>query len=284
MLFIIPWSLSKRIARVFLGLGNALAAPFGMGYYLRALESDVEEGEYFIISAMNAFLWSLLILFLVKLKDPYIQFNMAMYPSLATFFLFIILFTIYPRILVRKYVEKLERDLVYALKDMLIQITSGVSLFEALKNISVSEHGYVSQEFREVVQDINAGEAQDVALEKLATKTESEFMKKAIWQIVIALRSGSSLQGTVKDLVDNMRQYEKSNVKSYTQEMNLWVLLYLIVAIAIPSLGATLITILSSFSSTSVREPAFILVLVGCFLAEYAIIKYVKIRRPLVYM
>jgi flagellar protein FlaJ len=203
---------------------------------------------------------------------------------LVVFFLLLIVSLIYPRVLVRKSVESLDRDLVYALKDLLIQISSGVSLFEAMRNISASDHGHVSKEFRMVVEDINAGEAQDVALEKLALRTESEFMKKTIWQIVIALRSGASLQGTVKNLVDNMRQFQSAKIKSYTQEMNLWILLYLIVAIAIPSLGATLITILSSFGRFQIREPVFLALLVACFLGEYIIIKYVKISRPLVHM
>ncbi|MFH1447619.1 MAG: type II secretion system F family protein [Candidatus Micrarchaeota archaeon] len=255
-----------------------------MGYYLRALESDVDEGEYFIMSVMNAIIWAAIVFILVRMKDAYMPFSSIILPTLATFVLFLTLFIIYPRILVSKYVESLDRDLVYALKDLHIQITSGMTLFEAMKSVSVSEHGFVSHEFKGVIQDINAGEAQDIALEKLATRSESEFMKKTIWQIVIALRSGASLQGTIKDLVDNMRQFQKSNVKSYTQEMNLWILLYLIVAIAIPSLGATLMTILSSFSTTSIQESTFIVLLSICFMAEYAIIKYVKIRRPLVYM
>lgn len=255
-----------------------------MEYYLKMLESDVDDGEYLVISALNAAVWGLLVFLLVRFKDQYIAIGSALFPAFVTFILMLIVFIVYPRILVRKSVEAVDRDLVYALKDMLIQISSGVSLFEAMKNVSNSEHGLVSQEFRLVVQDINAGEAQDIALEKLAVRTESEFMKKTIWQIVIALRSGASIQGTVKNLVDNMRQYQSAKVKSYTQEMNLWILLYLIVAIAIPSLGATLITILSSFGNTQVREPVFLGMLVACFLGEYVIIKYVKISRPLVYM
>jgi flagellar protein FlaJ len=280
----LPWSFSRRIARFFIGFGKVFAAPLGISYYLKMLESDVDDGEYVVVSALNAAVWGLLVFLLVKIKDPYIAFASAFFPALVTLVLLFLVFILYPRILVRKAVEAVDRDLVYALKDILIQISSGVSLFEAMKNISNSEHGMVSKEFGLVVQDINAGEAQDVALEKLAVRTESEFMKKTIWQIVLALRSGSSLQGTVKNLVDNMRQYQSAKVKSYTQEMNLWILLYLVVAIAIPSLGATLITILSSFGNTQVREPVFLGMLVACFLGEYVIIKYVKVSRPLVYM
>ncbi|MFH1470265.1 MAG: type II secretion system F family protein [Candidatus Micrarchaeota archaeon] len=255
-----------------------------MGHYLKVLGSDLDEGEYLIISALNAFFWAVPVFLLIRFKDPFLPFNTVMFPTLATFFLLLAVFLLYPYILVKKAVESLDRDLVYALKDLLIQISSGVSLFEAMKNVSQSEHGLVSKEFRSVVQDINAGEAQDVALEKLALRSESEFIKKTIWQIVIALRSGASLQGTLKNLVDNMRQFQSAKVKSYTQEMNLWILLYLIIAVAIPSLGATLITILSSFGSSQVREPVFAALLFVCFFAEYVIIKYVKLSRPLVYM
>ncbi len=261
-----------------------MARPFRIDRYLKILESDLDEGEYFIISVLNAFLWGALVFFLIRIRDPSLSSATSLFPAVVTFFLLQVVFVIYPYVLVRKCVESLDRDLVYAIKDMLIQISSGVSLFEALKSVSNSEHGLVSQEFKRVVDDINAGEAQDAALEKLALRTESEFMKKAIWQIVIALRSGASLQGTLKNLVDNLRQFQSSKVKAYTQEMNLWILLYLLIAVAIPSLGATLITILSSFGTTKVREPVFLALLLICFFAEYVIIKYVKLSRPLVYM
>ncbi len=255
-----------------------------MGRYLRILESDLDEGEYFITSTLNALFWSFPVFLIVRYKDPSLSLSTMLFPAATAFFLLLLVFIAYPLILVKKSVESLDRDLVYALKDMLIQISSGVSLFDALKNVSSAEHGLVSKEFKAVVQDINAGEAQDVALEKLALRSESEFLKKAIWQLVIALRSGASLQGTMKNLVDNLRQFQGAKVKSYTQEMNLWILLYLIIAIAIPSLGATLITILSSFGSSQVREPVFVALLGICFLAEFVIIKYVKLSRPLVYM
>jgi archaeal flagellar protein FlaJ len=283
-LFILPLAFSRSVARNFLGLGRALAKPFRLSKQLKILQSDFDEGEYVAISGVNAAAWAFLVLVLVRALAPKLPLNTLLLPALATFVLLTLLFLVYPRILVRKAVEEIDRDLVYALKDVQIQISSGVSLFEALKNVSLAEHGLVSKEFRSVVQDINAGEAQDVALENLALRTESEFMKKTIWQIVIALRSGASLQGTVKNLVDNLKQFQSAKVKSYTQEMNLWILLYLIVAIAIPSLGATLITILSSFSTVQMREPVFIGLLVVCFIAEYVIIKYVKLSRPHVYM
>lgn len=283
-LFILPSAFSRPISRLFIGIGKKFARPFRMGRYLRILESDLDEGEYFITSTLNALFWSFPVFLIVRYKDPSLSLSTMLFPAATAFFLLLLVFIAYPLILVKKSVESLDRDLVYALKDMLIQISSGVSLFDALKNVSSAEHGLVSKEFKAVVQDINAGEAQDVALEKLALRSESEFLKKAIWQLVIALRSGASLQGTMKNLVDNLRQFQGAKVKSYTQEMNLWILLYLIIAIAIPSLGATLITILSSFGSSQVREPVFVALLGICFLAEFVIIKYVKLSRPLVYM
>lgn len=282
-----------------------------MEYDLEVIGSDVEKGEYVAISIANALAWALIIFlllfalsyakgtitlketggegleelsFLGGLEDLVDASRWVIIGSMLAFFVFFSLFSYYPRILARKIVEDVDKDLVYALKDLLLQISSGVPLFDAMVNISKSGYGVISKEFRRTVQDINAGEMQERALEKMALRTESEFLRRTIRQILTALKSGASLQAALKSVIKNLQQFQYSQVKSYTYELNLWVLLFIIISVAVPSLGITLLVVLSTFGGVSIDE-GFILGLVAfCIFCEVALVEFIKSRRPATHM
>ena len=278
---------------------------------MEVIGSDVEKGEYVAVSIANALAWALIIFlllfalsyakgtitlketggegleelsFLGGLEDLVDASRWVIIGSMLAFFVFFSLFSYYPRILARKIVEDVDKDLVYALKDLLLQISSGVPLFDAMVNISKSGYGVISKEFRRTVQDINAGEMQERALEKMALRTESEFLRRTIRQILTALKSGASLQAALKSVIKNLQQFQYSQVKSYTYELNLWVLLFIIISVAVPSLGITLLVVLSTFGGVSIDE-GFILGLVAfCIFCEVALVEFIKSRRPATHM
>jgi len=265
--------------------------------------SDVDKGEYISISILNAVFWALAIFVLLfilsyargnitseqistafsslgKMRDFITEIKWLFFSALLVFFVFLSFFMYYPRVLARKIVEDVDRDLVYALKDLLLQISSGVPLFDAMVNISKAGYGTISKEFRRTVQEINAGEMQEIALEKMALRTESEFLRRTIRQMLTAFRSGASLQAALKSVIKNLQQYQYSQIKSYTYELNLWVLLFIIISVAVPSLGITLLVVLSTFGGISVNE-GFIIGLVGfCIFCQVALIEFIKSRRP----
>ncbi|MCX6776895.1 MAG: type II secretion system F family protein [Candidatus Micrarchaeota archaeon] len=283
----------------------------GLEYDLDVIGSDITKGEYVAISIANAIAWALII-FLLLFALSYAKGNISLEKigsggvlelsflgrlgelvdasrwtimgGMVVFFVFFSFFSYYPRILARKTVEDVDKDLVYALKDLLLQISSGVPLFDAMVNISKSGYGVISKEFRRTVQDINAGEMQERALEKMALRTESEFLRRTIRQILTAFKSGASLQAALKSVIRNLQQYQYSQVKSYTYELNLWVLLFVIISVAIPSLGITLLVILSTFGSISINEGFILGLLAFCIFCEVALVEFIKSRRPVTHM
>lgn len=294
------------MGRSFIGVGNRISYVFpGLEYDLRVIGSDVEKGEYVVISLLNALTWALLLFILLFILsytrgsitasqiaalssggfgDFINAVRWLILASMLVFAVFTAFFAYYPRVLARKIAEDVDKDLVYALKDLLLQITSGVPLFDAMVNISKSGYGTISKEFRKTVQDINAGEMQETALEKMALRTESEFLRRTIYQMLTAFRSGASLQAALKSVVKNLQQYQYSQVKSYTYELNLWVLLFIITAVALPSLGITLLVVLSTFGGFTVDEGVIIGLLAFSFFCEIALIEFIKSRRPVTHV
>lgn len=278
---------------------------------MEVIGSDIEKGEYVAVSLANALAWALII-FLLLFALSYAKGNITLKEtggngleelsffgglenlldasrwiiigSMLAFFVFFSVFSYYPHILARKIVEDVDKDLVYALKDLLLQISSGVPLFDAMVNISKSGYGVISKEFRRTVQDINAGEMQERALEKMALRTESEFLRRTIRQILTALKSGASLQAALKSVIKNLQQFQYSQVKSYTYELNLWVLLFIIISVAVPSLGITLLVVLSTFGGVSIDEGFIIGLVAFCIFCEVALVEFIKSRRPAIHM
>ncbi len=289
-LFILPEKTARRLARPFLGLGGVLAKLANLGRDMRKLDVDYAPEEYAVVSALNAIAWSvllaLLVIFILYFQGGAVGIGAraALAPSLATFFILLVFFMYYPRVIVRKNVEMVDRDLVYALKELLVQINSGVPLFDALQSVSRSGHGKVSKEFGLVVKDINSGEPEERALERMAARTDSEFLKRTLWQMITVLKSGASLQGALQGIVENLQEHQNNQIKKYTQEMNLWILLFIIVAVVIPSLGATLLIILSTLGGVGMSEGTFLALVVGCFALELVLVEFMKVRRPFVYI
>ncbi len=302
--FIVPEFVSKRVAIRFKGLGQRFLRAFPI---LHA--SLVNLGEdalaYAARSIINAIAWSLtsfvlLSLLLIALGHTPLK-ALTIAPSAATalpflfslapavlagfffFAVFLLYFAFEPVIYARQQAALIDKDLMYALKDLQLQVGSGLSLFKALVNISNSGYGLVSEEFAAGVKDINAGEAEDRALEKLANRTESELLRRAIWQLITALRSGATLENALQSMIEVLKAQQITQIKTFGNELNLFALIYLLVAIAVPGLGSTVLVVVSSFGGIKVNEAVFLTLLAICFAAQIAIIGYVKNRRPAIH-
>jgi flagellar protein FlaJ len=204
-------------------------------------------------------------------------------PGLLIAILILLVQFVYPRILSRSVADKVDRELIFALKDMYIQINSGISLFDAMCNVSKSDYGHVSEEFELAVREITAGESEENALERLATKTKSNYFKKALWQIITAMRSGSSTAGALRSVIDVLIGYQHRMIKNYASELNFWILMFMLVAATIPTLGVTLSVILSTFGSAGITPLLFTEFILASFIAQAVMIGFLKSRRPEVY-
>ncbi|MFH1257953.1 MAG: type II secretion system F family protein [Candidatus Micrarchaeota archaeon] len=282
-----------------------------IGGMLPGLKYDLQEagyvstvGEYVAVLVANSFFYGLCFFLILavplSIKEGTLpiaisQFSMGNLLALAisvkvaftaSFVLMLVFFSFllyYPKVEARKIAENIDRDLVFALKDMQLQISSGVPLYDAMRNVAHADYGRVSREFDTVVRDVNAGGAEDKALEKLADRTDSEFMRKTIWQMLTSLRAGSSLEGALKTTISTLNNYQRQQIKGFTGELNALTLVYMIFAVAIPGLGSTLLIVLSAFGGIKVNEFFYIALVSLCFFVEMVIIGFIKSRRPAVH-
>lgn len=203
--------------------------------------------------------------------------SIAGFPLLFSFGFFT--FANYPKIKAKKISRRLEKDLPYALRHMLIEVRSGISLYEAMVSVS-EDYGEASREFERIVRDINGGKPQVKALEDSIVRNPSTQYRRAMWQMINALKSGTDISNTLETLVDSMVKKQKLEVKRYGKELNPYVLVYLMVAVIVPSLGVTFLIVLSTFTGVGLNQFTFFQILGGLILFQVFFLNFVKSKRP----
>ena len=116
--------------------------------------------------------------------------------------------------------ELLEKNLIFALKDLLLQVTSGVSLYNGLVNISKSNYGEVSKEFERLAKKINGGVPTERALEELSIETKSDYLKRATWQLTNTIKAGADLKESLKVIIAELTNSQKTKISDYAKELN----------------------------------------------------------------
>jgi flagellar protein FlaJ len=270
------------------GFGNRLARFIpSLGETLRYAHLNVDSGTYLaasIISALGYGIIFAVVFGLIGLIGPDGGVGNAIKLGISTGVITSLaaggLHVVYPHILAQQATSGVDQGLVFALKSLLIQVSSGVGLYDAMNNVAKSNYGSISTEFGVVVQEINAGMTEVNALERLALRTESEFLRKTVWQMVTGIRSGSSVAIALQNMVDTLTDFQKRTIKNYAAELNMWILIYLLVAAAMPTIGITFIVILSSIGGTDVSEGTIFLAVGAAFLIQFILVGLVRTRAP----
>jgi len=187
----------------------------------------------------------------------------------------------YPAVVARRRTRDLEGNLIPALRQLLINLKSGVPLFQAMTSVSVG-YGSVSKEFAKMVDEMNAGVPQSDVLDDASQRNPSFRFRRVLWQISNALKVGSDVGDAIEDMIEELTKERMSEIQRYGQELNPWVMIYMVLAVVLPSLGITMLIIIMSFMNILVPKTIFPAVFMFLLLFQLFFMSFVKSRRPAV--
>ena len=256
-------------------------------YDLKNIGVDFPAEHYCSAAFLSGLIWSLLIGFFIlaflsvvpsiplpiKLALPVVLGAVALLVA-TIFYLF------YPKMMGKSIGVQIDRELIFAMRDMLIQISSGIPLFTVIENIGSANYGYVSMEFKRVVTNVKGGGALLHELEMMAIRTQSEYLKKISWQLVTAIRSGANLTTTLKSVVKVLVDYQFSISKSFNAELNFIILIFMLVSAVLPTIGTTVLVIFSVFGMFGISSEVLLAVVMVSFFVQAGIVAYVYSKRP----
>lgn len=187
----------------------------------------------------------------------------------------------HPKVLAMKRAGGIDKELPFALRHLLIEIKSGIPLYQSL--VAISEgYGAVSEEMSSILNKINGGKSEVDAIEESIVKCPSSSYRKAFWQVLNALKTGTNLEDSLQSSVDNIVREQLISIKKYGQELNPYSLMYMMVGIVIPSLGIAFLMLLSTFTGISFSRLTFYSILFVMVLFNLFFMNIVKTKRPLV--
>jgi len=288
---ILPQRVAKDVGRMFEGLGRSLSdftPELKSDVVLAAIDMTAE--EYMVASLASAltlgvFMFVCTYLPLVALVlAPGNELTFAAIPSLLVTVMDFLILIRYPRILAVKRAELVEKDLIYGLKELLLNISAGLTLFESIKRVSESDHGLFSDDLKRVVEDTNQGTPLDEALEDLALRTSSDYMRNALWQTVNAVKAGTSIKEALSGIIDSLIREQNRKIRNYIQELNVLSMVYMLFAVAVPTIITTVLVVLTSLMGAGVTEEVYVMVIGICVTIQIILVGFIKSRRPLIYV
>lgn len=257
-----------------------------LALYLKNSQVDLSRRDYLSICyrTFTYFLVSLITISTLVLWKLEVERYFLFGPLTSLGFSLFILFSqiMYPRIYSNKRQRDIERNLRSALEDILVQLNSGIPLFSVLVNISDANYGELSMEFRKAVKKINAGSPEQEVLEELSKNNPSPFFRRTLWQISNGMNAGSDMSFVVKESIKAINEEQLIQIQNYGNTLNPLIVLYMLVAVIVPALSVTFLTILSSM--ISLDKNSSMLLFIGLFVmvmfAQIMFLGIIKSRRP----
>ncbi len=199
------------------------------------------------------------------------------------FVFFFILFFFYlikiPDYKIIKEKKKINKEIVYAARFLIIELSAGVSLYNALKNCA-KHFSYVGKYFRNITDKVALGHSIEEAINETIKICPSDKLNRVLWQILNSLNTGANISDSLKSITEQITKEQLIEVQEYGKKLNPIAMFYMILAIIIPSLGITMMIILSLFLGLKITRTIllFIALILGFF--QFIFISIIRSIRP----
>lgn len=218
------------------------------------------------------------LLFLVLAKLDLIKSFMFLIVPVVFFFMFLYMVRL-PDVKIARREKDISKEIVFAGRFVIIELESGVPLYNAMLNVS-KNYDVIGKYFKELTDKVDLGTSMEDALNEAAEFVPSEDFRKILWQIINSIRTGSDVAKSLYSIMEQITKNQITEVNKYGKKLNPLAMFYMIIAVILPSLGMTMLIILSSFIQFELSLP--ILLALAGFLGfvQFMFIAMVKFSRP----
>lgn len=175
-------------------------------------------------------------------KKPIIY---ALYSFVFFFTVFYLMIKLIPELELKKKKALLESDLLYSARHLLLKIESGSSLLNSLESVSTL-NTKSSVYFKQLMLDVSLGMPIEGALEKAIEYSPSKAYSKILEELLTSLKTGSYIQKTLRNTLDDITRNHLINIQEYGKKLNPMSMFYMILGTILPSLGTAMLIVAAS--------------------------------------
>ena len=184
-----------------------------------------------------------------------------------------------PKIKSRKRVNDIDSEVVYAGRYLLVELSAGVPLFNALVNVSQS-YPKIGRHIQDIIKRVEVGKPLDTAIDEVIEITPSANFRKMMWQVMNSLRTGADVSQALESITEQISKEQLIEFKSYERKLNPMVMFYLMIAVILPSLGITMLSLLSTFLGIRLSFGALIGVAIFLAFIQFMFLNIIRSSRP----
>ncbi len=196
--------------------------------------------------------------------------------------LFFIIFSYFMKIpdaKIKAMEKEINKEIIFAGRFLIIEIDSGVSLYQAMINIGDS-YEVVGGYFREIIEKIKVGTTMEAAINDAVETVPSANMRKILWQILNSLKTGSNISPSINSVLSQIISEQQIEVKEYGRKLNPLAMFYMMIAVIIPSLGMTMLIVLATFMSFKLTLPVLLSIVGLLGFVQFMFVAIIKSSRP----
>ncbi|HLP79610.1 MAG TPA: type II secretion system F family protein [Acidobacteriota bacterium] len=188
-----------------------------------------------------------------------------------------------PDVVVMRKRKDIDKDILFVGKFLIVEIKSGVPIYDALKNIARDYDG-IGKYFKKIVDDVDVGTSVEEAITKAIVLNPSENFQKVMWQIVNSIQTGADISISLTTVLDQINKKQLIEVERYGKKLNPIAMFYLMIAVIFPSLGMVMVVVLISFADLKLSLSALLGIALVVTSFQYMFFSIIKGARPAVDM
>ena len=176
--------------------------------------------------------------------------------------------------------KEIERDILFAARDMVISMRSGMPLFNAMAAVSTG-YGSASREFAKVIELVQLGSPIGEAIDDVSAKSRSKTFKRMMLQASVSLKAGADVVNALQGVVEEASQERVIDMRRYGQRLNALAMFYMLFGVIFPSMGIAIAAILTTFVNLfTIDATTLLFVLVGITFLQIIFLNIVRSSRP----
>lgn len=180
-------------------------------------------------------------------------------------------------------IDKIRRDInqeiVFAGRFLIIELESGVPLYNAFINLS-KNYETIGPFFYEIVEKVNLGTTMQEALNEAIASTPSPELRKLMWQVLNSMSTGADVAGSLNAAIDQIVREQQIAVKEYGRKLNPLAMFYMMIAVIVPSLGTTMLIVLSTFIGFTIPMAGLLIIAGMVGFMQFMFFAIIKSARP----
>lgn len=169
---------------------------------------------------------------------------LAAFPALTP--LFFLYFLKYVDVKITNLQRRIDEEIVFAGRFMLIELHSGVPLYKVFESMA-KNYEIVGVYFGDIVNKVLLGTSMEDAINEVLMNSPSPTLRRVLWQLLNSLKTGSDVAPALESVIDHIVKEQEIGVKEYGKKLNPLAMFYMMIAVIVPSLGIVMLVVLATF-------------------------------------